>query len=81
MLAEKFEVVSVDVNPQKGVNRNADVNERYGNPTKHGLPVLVVLDASGKQLTTQDTGELEVGDKHDPKKVIAFLERWAPKKS
>ena len=81
VLAEKFEVVSVDVNTQKGVNRNADVNERYGNPTKHGLPVLVVLDASGKQLTTQDTGELEVGDKHDPKKVIAFLERWAPKKS
>ena len=80
VLAEKFEVVLIDINTQHGAKRNADVNERYGNPAKLGLPVLVVLDAKGKQLTTQDTGKLEVGDKHDPKKVIAFLEQWAPKK-
>ncbi len=78
LLGEKFEVVLIDVNTRNGTKRNADVNERYGNPIAHGLPVLVVLDASGKQLTTQDTGELESGDKHDPKKVLAFLEHWRP---
>jgi hypothetical protein len=52
------------------------VVQKYGNPTKHGLPVLVVLDSDGKQLTTQDTGQLEQGDHHDPAKVIAFLSKW-----
>jgi hypothetical protein len=37
----------------------------------------VVLDADGRPLTTQDTGELENGrDGHDPSKVLAFLEKW-----
>jgi hypothetical protein len=30
-------------------------------------------------LTTQDTGKLEEGDNHDPKKVLAFQERWTVK--
>lgn len=77
-LAKNFEVVLVDVNTRNGTKRNADVNERYGNPIKLGLPVLVVLDASGKLLTTQETGALESGNGHDPKKVIAFLEQWSP---
>lgn len=55
---------------------NADVVKKYGNPTQHGLPVLVVLDSEGKQLTTQDTGQLEQGNHHDPAKVIAFLNKW-----
>ena len=59
-------------------SHNADVNQRYGNPTRFGLPVLVVLDAEDKALTTQDTGKLEEGDHHDPAKVLAFLNQWAP---
>jgi thioredoxin-related protein len=77
-LAKNFEVVLVDVNTRNGTKRNADVNERYGNPIKLGLPVLVVLDAGGKLLTTQETGALESGNGHDPKKVLAFLEQWRP---
>ena len=73
-LKQDFVVVMIDVN--KG--HNADVNQRYGNPTRFGLPVLVVLDAEGKALTTQDTGKLEEGDHHDPAKVLAFLNQWAP---
>jgi thioredoxin-related protein len=76
-LREHYELVLVDVNTRKGTKRNAAVNERYGNPIKEGLPVLVVLDASGKPLTTQETGALEDGKSaHDPAKVLAFLERW-----
>lgn len=75
-LKNNYVVVLVDVNEK----HNEDINERYGKPTQFGLPVLVVLDAEGKQLTTQDTGKLEQGDHHDPEKVLAFLKEWAPKK-
>ncbi len=77
-LDHDYIVVMVDVNMRKGVKRNADVNARYGNPIHEGLPVLVVLDSSGKQLVTQESGILEEGDHHDPAKVLAFLKRWAP---
>lgn len=75
-LKQDFVVVLIDVN--KG--HNADLDRRYGKPTQFGLPVLVVLDAAGKALTTQDTGKLEEGDHHDPAKVLAFLNQWAPKR-
>ena len=72
IVKENYLVVLIDVD--KG--HNADVVKQYGNPTSLGLPVLVVLDSDGKQLTTQETGALEQGDHHDPAKVIAFLEKW-----
>jgi thiol:disulfide interchange protein len=75
-LNSSYVVVLVDVNGE----HNKDVNERYGNPRQHGLPVLVVLDADGHQLVTQETGALEKGSEHDPVKVLAFLEKWAPAK-
>jgi thiol:disulfide interchange protein len=73
-LKRSYIVVMVDVN--KGHNKEVDA--RYGEPTKQGLPVLVVLDADGKQLTTQETGALENGPAHDPAKVLEFLKRWSP---
>ncbi|MBI2926088.1 MAG: hypothetical protein HYY24_10325 [Verrucomicrobia bacterium] len=72
IVKENYVVVLIDVDS----GHNEDVVKRYGNPTRFGLPVLVVLDADGKQLTTQDTGKLEEGDHHDPAKVMAFLEKW-----
>jgi thiol:disulfide interchange protein len=77
-LARDFIVVSVDINTRHGEARNAAVNEKYGNPIAHGIPVLVVLDSDGKQLTTKDSGELEEGDGHSPAKILAFLAAWAP---
>ena len=72
IVKENYVVVLIDVD--KG--HNADVVKQYDNPTRFGLPVLVVLDSDGKRLTTQDTGQLEQGDHHDPAKVKAFLEKW-----
>ena len=77
-LARGFVVVMVDVNTRNGVKRNAGVNERYGDPIRHGIPVLVVLDSDGKLLTTKDSGELEEGEGHSPAKINAFLAAWAP---
>jgi thiol:disulfide interchange protein len=81
VLNDNFVLVLVDVNHRNGKKRNDAVNGRYGNPMAQGLPVLVVLDEDGRQLTTQETGALENGkDAHDPAKVIAFLLRWTPRK-
>ena len=77
-LKRDFVVVMIDVNKRHGRARNAAVDAHYGNPTQHGLPVLVVLDASGRRLTTQETGALEQGDTHDPAKIVAFLDKWSP---
>ena len=80
-LADNFILVLVDVNHRNGKSRNDAVNEKYGNPVQFGLPVLLVLDENGRLLTTQETGALEDGGKaHDPAKVLAFLQAWAPKK-
>lgn len=75
-LKKSYVVVLVDVDK----DHNADVVKKYGNPIQFGLPVIVVLDKEGKQLTTQDTGKLEEGDRHDPAKVLAFLKQWVPGK-
>jgi thiol:disulfide interchange protein len=80
-LKDNFVLILVDVNHRQGQKRNEAVNDKYGNPMAQGLPVLVVLDAEGRQLTTQETSALEDGkEAHDPAKIIAFLQRWAPKK-
>lgn len=81
VLKTNYVVVLIDVDKVDGKSHNADINTRYGNPCRFGLPAIVVLDADGKQLTTQDTGKLEAGDHHDPAKVLAFLKQWSPKKS
>ncbi len=75
-LSYEYDVVMIDVNNRNGPRRNQAIVEKYGNPVRHGLPVLVVLDADGKQLTTQETGSLEKGSEHDPVKVLAFLDQW-----
>lgn len=77
-LAASYVVVMIDVNKRKGTARNAAVNEKYGNPIKAGLPVLVLLDADGRQLVTQETGAFEKSggaEADDPAKVLAFLEQ------
>lgn len=75
-LKADYVVVMIDVNE----NHNRDINLKYGKPTQFGLPVIVILDAEGRQLTTKDSGELEQGDHHDPEKVLAFLKQWSPKR-
>ncbi len=79
-LYKHYELVLVDLGKR---NLNMQIDKRYGSPNKLGIPVFVVLDSSGKQIHTQETGTLEypkgstkIG--HDPDKVIQFLKQWAP---
>jgi thiol:disulfide interchange protein len=69
VLKERYVVVLIDVN----AGHHQATDEKYGQPTRLGLPVLVVLDAGGKQLTTDDSGKLEEGDHHSPSKILTFL--------
>ncbi|MFQ5413721.1 MAG: thioredoxin family protein [Phycisphaerae bacterium] len=77
-LLYEYVLVLIDVDTVGGKKHNADIDARYGHPTRHGLPVLVVLDADGTHVTTQETGALEAGDHHNPEKVLAFLKKWRP---
>ncbi|MEZ5276622.1 MAG: thioredoxin family protein [Opitutaceae bacterium] len=70
-----FVLVLIDVN---GGN-NGEVDQKYGNPTRLGLPVIVVLKSDGRLIATKNTAELEKGQGHDPAKVLAFLQSWSPK--
>lgn len=75
-LHDHYILVLVDVNRRHGPQRNADLIARWHNPVRFGLPVLVVLGADGRQLTTEDSGNLEDGAGHSPQKIIAFLRQW-----
>lgn len=57
---------------------NHALDEEMGHPTSHGVPVLVVLDAEGHPVFTQDTSLLELGSGHSRTRVEAFLRRYAP---
>ncbi|MBI5645658.1 MAG: thioredoxin family protein [Ignavibacteriae bacterium] len=59
-------------------NKNLATLERLGYPQRFGFPVLVVLDARGTRLHTQDSGFLEDGKGHSPEKVLTFLSKWTP---
>jgi thioredoxin-related protein len=59
-------------------NKNLQYLKKLGYPQRFGFPVLVVLDATGKQLHTQDSALLEKGNSYDEEKVKSFLKNWAP---
>lgn len=54
---------------------NAPLARQYGADLKQGFPYLTILDGAGKVVTHQETGALEAGQQHDPKKVLDFLTR------
>ena len=57
-------------------NKNSAYLATLGNPQRYGFPVLVVLDADGKPLHTQNMALLLKGNGYDYEKLKAFLIRW-----
>ena len=70
LVDENYVVVKVNYSPQ---TRNEAVLSQW--PRIKGSPHLFVLDAQGRLVHSQDTGELEAGKDYDEAKVIAFLEK------
>ena len=74
LLRYEYSVAWID---SQQLKEHKDLDNSFGERIgKHGVPFLVVLDRDGAVLTTQDTGSLEDGPKHDSEKVIAFLKAW-----
>jgi thiol:disulfide interchange protein len=63
--------VKVNWSPQ---NKNEALLARW--PKVKGYPHLFVLDADGKLLHSQNTGDLEAGDSYDKAKMLAFLREY-----
>lgn len=69
--------VLYDLNYSKE-NKNLEYLKKLGYPQRFGFPALVVLDADGNRIHTQDSGLLEKGKGYDFDKVKSFLLNWAP---
>ena len=73
-LLYEYEVVLVDVGR---FDKNFDLAAKYQADLKAtGIPYLTVLDSDGKVVTNQETSPLEAGDRHDPARVLAFLQKY-----
>jgi thioredoxin-related protein len=75
-LNDNFVVVKVHYDNKK--NRNEAFLLQY--PKIPGYPHFFVLEKNGRFLVSQNTGELEEGKGHSKEKVLAFLQKWSPKK-
>jgi thioredoxin-related protein len=61
-----------------GKNKNLPLMGKLGMPQRFGFPVIVITDAEGNRLHTQDTGYLEAGGSYDREKMLRFFKNWRP---
>lgn len=73
VLQRNFVLVHVNIGH---MDQNIDVAQRYGVPINKGVPALAVLDARGKVLYAQSTGEFRDMRSMDPQSVTEFLNKW-----
>lgn len=76
---QHFVLVMIDVDEVDGKTHNANLIERYGDPTTNGIPGLVLLDADGKVLKVQDMEVFQHDDHYETSKLLEFLKEWSPK--
>jgi len=72
---DNFVTVKINFSPE---NENKAVLSKYGEIP--GYPHIFVLDAKGKLIQSQGTGELEAGRSYDKEKFVGFLKKWSPSK-
>jgi thioredoxin 1 len=75
-LAQHFVIVHIDIGEG---DLNKDLVAKYGIPEKHGVPVLAVLDSTGKILFSDVNREFQSARSMDPEDLITFLNKWKPK--
>ena len=67
----------IDVGP-KGSGRNDELVARYHATIQKGIPVLVVLDGSGRLLNDTRQSRLRDSDHKHPERISDFLQKHAP---
>lgn len=75
LLEENYVVYHLNYSKE---NKNLDYLKELGYPQRFGFPALVILDADGNRIHTQDSGLLEKDKSYDGNKVRSFLINWAP---
>ncbi len=73
ILAKHFVLVHIYIGH---MDRNLDVPKRYEIPINKGVPALAVLDAHGKLLYSQKTGQFENMRNMSSSSVSEFLNQW-----
>lgn len=58
-------------------NKNMDLSKQYGEPTKAGIPAVVILGGDGRQHTSTGDGALANARTATPEQVLALLRLWA----
>jgi thiol:disulfide interchange protein len=73
LLQANFVLVHVNIGR---MDANVDIATRYEIPLTRGVPAIAVLDAQGKLLYSQKTGEFEAMRHMQSSAVTDFLRRW-----
>jgi thioredoxin 1 len=73
ILAANFILVHVNIGH---MDANVEIAERYEIPLRKGVPAVAVLDAQGKLLYSQKTGEFEAMRHMQSTTVTDFLDHW-----
>jgi thioredoxin-related protein len=71
----KADYILIHVNYSKE-NKNPETMARLGYPQRFGFPVLVILNANGERLHTQNTVYIEEDELYSEEKILDFLKAW-----
>jgi hypothetical protein len=74
VIAKNYEIVHVDIGNE---DKNQDLLAQYGLP-KNKVPVMAVLDSSGKIVYSQTNGEFSSARSLAPEDLLQFLNKWKP---
>lgn len=77
ILNSNYELVDIDIG---NGDKNSDVAQQYEVPLNRGVPAVAILDADGKLIFSQKGGEWERARGLGPQDLIAFLDKWKPKR-
>lgn len=72
-----YVLVLVDVNERGALPRNPQLVAQMGHPLGRGIPVLLILDSTGKLLNRDAEERLDDSDHEHPDKVLSYLRKWA----
>jgi thioredoxin 1 len=78
LLEKNYILVHVDVGRYE---KNLDLAKRYHVPLEKGIPAMAVLDSYGRVLVSNKSGEFQAARRMTMADVLAFLEKWKPKRS
>ncbi|MEK6799232.1 MAG: thioredoxin family protein [Planctomycetota bacterium] len=76
VVKDDYLLVLIDIDDVDGKRHNDAIDERFGRPTKSGVPAWIVLNANGKMLASVNTEAMEKGKGYDNEKVLATLKQY-----